>query len=90
MSIQRGKTIQIYLPEGDPGGIRIAELTTRSIQAIAVPRNRLDRFFKRPESKHIATYFLFGGIDMEEKPVAYVGQTEDLPQRLRSHDANKE
>jgi len=32
------KTIQIYLPGGDPRGIRVAEVTTRIVQVIEVPR----------------------------------------------------
>ncbi len=87
---QPPKTIQIFLPDGEPSGIRIAELTTRIVQAVAVPRNSLGDFFKRPEVNHIATYFLFGGLDAEAKPVAYIGQTEDLKKRLKKHDGDKE
>jgi len=48
-SNQLGKTLQTYLPEGTPSGIRIAELTTRIVQAIAIPRTKLEHFFsKRP------------------------------------------
>lgn len=32
------KTLQVFLPEGTPAGIQIAELTTRIVQAISVPR----------------------------------------------------
>ena len=32
------KTIQIFLPGGDPRGIRIAEITTRILQVMEVPR----------------------------------------------------
>jgi hypothetical protein len=84
------KTLQIFLPEGTPAGIQIAELTTRIVQAIAVPRTRLKEFYARPEAKHVGIYFLFGSEDDDSKPLAYIGQTEDLKQRLRSHDAKKE
>lgn len=84
------KTLQVFLPEGTPAGIQIAELTTRIVQAISVPRTHLKPFYNRPESHYVGTYFLFGGEDDESKPLAYIGQTEDLKQRLRSHDANKE
>jgi len=84
------KTLQIFLPEGTPAGIQVAELTTRIVQAIAVPRTRLKEFYERPESKHVGIYFLFGGEDDSTKPLAYIGQTEDLKQRLKSHDAKKE
>lgn len=84
------KTLQVFLPEGTPAGIQIAELTTRIVQAISVPRTHLKEFFERPESRYVGTYFLFGGDDDGSKPLAYIGQTEDLKQRLRNHDANKE
>lgn len=44
------KTIQIFLPSGDPRGLRIAEITTRIVQVIEVPRSRLDEFGRMPES----------------------------------------
>jgi hypothetical protein len=84
------KTLQVFLPEGTPAGIQIAELTTRIVQAISVPRTHLKQFFERPESQYVGTYFLFGGEDDGSKPLAYIGQTEDLKQRLRMHDAKKE
>lgn len=84
------KTIQIFLPDGEPRGIRIAEITTRIVQAIQLPRARFDRIVSRPEMDHIGLYFLFGESDEKAKPVAYVGQTEDLRGRLKHHQANKE
>ncbi len=30
------KTIQIFLPSGDPHGIRIAEITTRIVQVVSI------------------------------------------------------
>mgnify|MGYP001224115633 CR=1 FL=1 len=32
-----GKTIQIYCPNGEPRGVRIAEITTRIVQAVVGP-----------------------------------------------------
>lgn len=85
-----GKTIQIYLPDGEPQGLRIAEITTRTIQAIQVPRSKLAEFFARRESEQIGVYFLFGEREESVKPVVYVGQTEDLKARLKKHHADKE
>lgn len=85
-----GKTIQIFLPEGEPQGIRIAEITTRTIQAVQVPRVKLSSFFARRESEQIGVYFLFGDREESAKPVVYVGQTEDFKTRLKKHHADKE
>jgi hypothetical protein len=84
------KTIQIFLPDGEPRGIRIAEMTTRIVQAIQFPRARIDRLFSRPELDHVGVYFLFGGSDESAKPRAYVSQTEDLRSRLKKHHADKD
>ncbi len=54
------KTIQIFLPGGDPRGIRVAEITTRIVQVMEVPRSLLPEFLKMPESDQVALYFLFG------------------------------
>ena len=45
------KTIQIFLPDGDPMGIRIAEITTSVVKVIEFPRNDVDAFLKMPEAK---------------------------------------
>lgn len=59
----RPQTIQVFLPSGDARGIRVAEVTTRIVQAIEVPRNMLSDFFSMSESKQVAVYLLFGVSD---------------------------
>lgn len=83
------KTIQIFLPGGDPQGIRIAEITTRIVQAIDVPRTLLGDFFAMPESGQVALYFLVGDADGSD-PHVYIGQTGDLKNRLAKHHRDKD
>ena len=87
---QRAKTIQIFLPSGDPRAIRIAEITTRIVQVIEVPRSELDAFYAMPESKQVAVYFLFGMPQDGNTGSVYIGQTGDVPQRLASHHKQKD
>jgi predicted GIY-YIG superfamily endonuclease len=84
------KTIQIFLPGGDPQGIRVAEITTRIVQMIEVPRSLLPDFLKMPESNQVALYFLFGEAEDGTEQRVYVGQTGDLPARLAKHNKEKE
>ena len=84
------KTIQIFLPGGDPRGLRIAEITTRIVQVIEVPRSRLDEFGRMPESSQVGLYFLFGSDAEPDDPQVYIGQTGDLRTRLASHHAKKD
>jgi len=84
------KTIQIYLPGGSPTGIRVAEITTRIVQLIDVPRKLLPEFLAMPESKQVALYFLVANPDDGSEPQVYVGQTGDLKTRLGEHDSKKD
>jgi Domain of unknown function (DUF4357) len=87
--IQTPKTIQIFLPGGNPQGIRVAEITTRILQVIEVPRSLLSDFAQMPESNQVATYFLFGESDDDDSRV-YIGQTGDLSGRLAAHNREKD
>lgn len=84
------KTLQIFLPSGDPRGIRIAEITTRIVQVIEVPRSLLPEFLKMPESGQVAVYFLFGEGEDDAGAKVYIGQTGDLRARLIKHNKDKE
>ncbi|MFO1477598.1 MAG: GIY-YIG nuclease family protein [Verrucomicrobiota bacterium] len=84
------KTIQIFLPGGDPRGIRVAEITTRIMQLIEVPRSLLADFIKMPESNQVAIYFLFGEAEDGTEQRVYLGQTGDLRARLVKHNKEKE
>lgn len=88
--ISTPKTIQIFLPGGDPRGIRIAEITTRIVQVIEVPRSLVQDFLKMEESAQVALYFLFGGEGDGTAPTVYIGQTGDLRARLVSHNQKKD
>lgn len=84
------KTIQIFLPGGDPRGIRVAEITTRIVQVIEVPRSLLQDFLKMPESDQVALYFLFGEEEDGTEQKVYIGQTGDLRSRIVKHNKEKE
>lgn len=84
------KTIQIFLPGGDPRGIRIAEITTRIVQVVEVPRSLLSDFLRMPEASQVALYFLVGESEDSTTQRLYVGQTGDLVARLSTHNREKE
>jgi predicted GIY-YIG superfamily endonuclease len=79
---KRPRTIQIFLPSGDPSGIRIAEQTTSIIRLIEVPRSDIAEFLKMPESKQVSLYFLLSG---DSKDELYIGQSGDVGTRLMQH-----
>lgn len=81
-----GKTIQIYMPDGAPTSIRIAEITTRIVQVILIPRNKLNEMGLREEAKNVGIYFLFGKSDTDGKPNVYIGEAENCYERLKQHN----
>lgn len=86
-----GKTIQIFLPTGDPSGLRLAEITTRIVQVVEIPRVQLDTFLAREEAKAVGAYFLIARSESEAgDQQVYVGETEELGTRLKQHHASKD
>lgn len=85
-----GKSIRVYLADATVTGIRYAELVNWTGHAIACPRNRLNELPKWPEASKPGVYFLFESRFGDSKPIAYVGESENVSQRLTSHDRNKE
>jgi|TARA_B100001057_G_scaffold406833_1_gene420384 hypothetical protein len=85
-----GKSIRIFLPEATVTGIRHAEIINRTGQAIACPRNRLDALKEWPETDKPGVYFLFEARLGDSKPMAYIGESENVAERLLSHDRKKE
>lgn len=85
-----GKSIRIYLADATVTGIRYAELVNWTGHAIACPRNRLNELKNWPESSKPGVYFLFEGRFGSSKPTAYIGESENVAQRLTNHDRKKD
>lgn len=84
---KRPRTIQIFLPSGDPSGIRTAEITTSIVRVIEVPRSQIADFIKMPEAKQVGIYFLVGG---EKEDQLYIGSSDELGKRLNQHHKKDE
>ncbi len=75
------KTIQIFLPSGEPHGIRIAAITTRIVQAIEVPRSLLANLLAMEQSSQVGVYMFVGEDTNDDDPRFYVSQSGDLSAR---------
>lgn len=84
------RTIQIFLPFGSPRGIKIAEITNRTVQAIYIPRHELKRVEVRNEIKSVGVYYLFGQGEDDSKPEVYIGEAENCYKRLIEHNRSKD
>ena len=85
-----GKSIRVYLADATVAGIRYAELVNWTGQALACPRNRLAELVSWPEAAKPGVYLLLEARLGDSKPFAYIGESENVMERLTSHDRQKE
>jgi hypothetical protein len=70
--------------------MRVAEITTRIVRVIEVPRSHLADFIKMPEAQQVGVYFLMGELSEGGLPRAYIGQSGNVGNRLVQHNQSKD
>lgn len=90
----RGKSINLFLMDGEAGGRIKCTLANWTGVAYKIPRTALDLCKERDDLKQSGIYFLFGTSDQTGNNVVYVGQAgarkngEGLLYRLQEHKRN--
>lgn len=77
-------TIKLFLTTGDATGMRTAELSNWTGQAVAGPRTELFALLNRAEVNRPGVYFLLGS-DEGGDPLLYIGEAENVRDRLPRH-----
>ncbi len=86
---QRGRSIRMFLTDGTPTGLIIAEIVNWTGKALVVPRTALATFLKREEAQSAGVYILTGpDPDDPFRQQLYVGQSETVGRRLVEHDSD--
>ncbi len=80
-----GTKITLYLRFRDPNRLRVAEISNWNGKGLAAPRTDLDELLQRPELKESGVYILSGTDPQTGRALVYVGETEDLGERLKAH-----
>ncbi len=84
-------TIRIYVPEGDPEGLRIIDRQSSPSKFFAFPRNKWDQIKNRPELIGAGIYILSGYSKPEDElPTVYVGQADTIKNRIEQHLKSKD
>lgn len=92
----RGKSINLFLMDGEAGGRIKCTLANWTGVAYKIPRTELDKCKERDDLKQSGVYFLFGISDENGKGVVYIGQAgarkngEGILNRLQEHKRNPE
>ena len=82
-----GKTISLFLIEGDPNKRWVCELSNWNGKAYKLPRIEVKNCFDRSDLSACGVYFLFGKRDTDGKGMAYIGEAENVFERLKQHDS---
>lgn len=79
-----GKTIKIFLIDGDPNGRMSCELSNWTGKAYKIPRIKVKDCTDRDDLVSTGVYLLFGK-DEEGKDLVYIGEAESILKRLIQH-----
>lgn len=92
----RGKSINLFLMDGEPNGRMKCTLANWTGVAYKIPRTKLDSCKGRDDLSQSGVYFLFGISDQTGESVVYIGQAgvrkngEGILYRLQEHKRNPE
>lgn len=91
---ERGKSINLFLMDGDPSGRIKCTLANWTGVAYKIPRTELEKCKGRDDLSQSGVYFLFGISDQTGESVVYIGQAgvrkngEGILYRLQEHKRN--
>lgn len=85
-----GFSVRIFIPTGDPEGMRIIEKSNWTGQGIFFPRTLFAEARRREELTRTGVYILWVPAESGQLPRAYVGEGDALLPRLDSHAKNKD
>ena len=84
-------SIEIFVPGGDPEGLRIVSLKNWTGIGLVFPRQSWSDTKRRSEFDQTGVYILLGyGEDDPDLPVLYIGQTDELRKRVEQHTRTKD
>lgn len=85
-------TIRIFVPEGDPNGLRIIENMNWTGTGVAFPRDKWASALKHGDIKKPGIYILWGYSNSAEdpRPRVYIGEGDNVSDRIVSHLEHKD
>ena len=84
----QGFSLKMFMPSGEPQGLRLVEKTNWTGQGIAFPRDRFLEADARDELRRTGVYILWERDEV--LPQVYIGEADDVSNRLRDHMKSKQ
>jgi hypothetical protein len=88
--IMRGKTIRQFLIDGVAEGRWVSELSNWTGKAYKIPRTYVNACGDREDLSNTGVYFLFGNDDNTDSKQVYIGEAENIINRIKQHVAEKD
>lgn len=89
-SSQRPFSIRIFVPGGDPDGLRLVEKSNWTGVGVVFNRTNFKQVVGRPEFERTGVYVLVGGSEDSALPMIYVGEGDPVKERLTQHQQKKD
>lgn len=90
MTNHRAFSIKIFVPNGDPDGLRIIEKSNWTGVGVVFRRGNFKEAVQRPEINRTGVYVLVGATDESALPLVYVGEGDPVKDRLAQHQQKKD
>ena len=86
--MNEGRILELFFVNGSPDGMLTAVVSNWTGHFLVTPRTQIGEALERKEARRSGIYILLGHDD--DQPMAYVGEGENISERIRSHDRRKE
>jgi len=83
-------TIRIFVPDGDPEGVRLIDRMNWTGLGIVFPRSKWPEVRQRPQFIQVGVYILVGYQEEDDLPTIYIGQADGVGNRIEAHYQNKD
>ena len=83
-----GRSLELFFIDGRADGMLTAEVFNWTGHVLVTPRTQINTALKRKQAQHTGVYILFGEKDGES--VAYIGEGQNISERIRNHDYGKD
>ena len=84
-------TIRIFVPDGDPEGVRLIDRMNWTGLGLVFPRIKWPEIKRRPEFDRTGVYILVGYVgEDDDLPTVYIGQSDTVRNRIDSHYQDKD
>lgn len=87
---RRGFSVNVFLPTGDPEGLKVVEKSNWSGRGLVIPKAIFGESKSREELSRTGVYLLVGPSETSALPTVYVGEGDPVRPRLEQHVAKKD